>query len=258
MCSRFRTEALLAALLAGASAPGARAAAWTICAEPDQLPFAQESSHSGVELDVAALIAKDLGRPLAVRWVTQRDPSYFRQTIDAGACDAIMSVPVGMRRLATTRPWYHAGFVFVARAGLRAPSSFDASELDHRSIAVPATGLGETPPSLALVRRGLAARLRPFSIYDPRATLQAVARGDVDLAVLWGPFARWWAARDGARVDLRATPERDGAVPLAFDLAIGVRKGDEASRALLDGVLARHQPEIDRLLRRWHVTDGGG
>src|SRR3954471_1512751 len=109
MFSPFLINGLAAAVVA-ATQP---AAPLRICAEPDSLPMSQQSSQTGFEIEVAQLLAHDLERPLEVKWIAQRDPSYYRSTVGAGVCDAVMSVPTGFSRLETTRPWYHAGFAFV-------------------------------------------------------------------------------------------------------------------------------------------------
>src|SRR3569623_611537 len=103
----FLTEWLVMAIMAAFQPP---AEPLRICAEPDSLPMSQQASQSGFEIEVAQLLARDLGRPLEVKWIAQRDPSYYRSTVGAGVCDAVMSVPTGFTRLDTTQAWYHAGF----------------------------------------------------------------------------------------------------------------------------------------------------
>jgi mxaJ protein len=90
MCSRFLVSAISGLGLfilsdANAGEP------FRICAEPDNLPFAQREGEKGLEIDVAKLLARDLGRPFEVRWVAQRDYSFYRTTIGAGACGTPMT-----------------------------------------------------------------------------------------------------------------------------------------------------------------------
>jgi mxaJ protein len=214
--------------------------------------MSQESTLSGFEIEVAGLLAADLGRSLDIVWIPQRDHGYFRQTIGSGGCDAIMGVPADFGRLTTTRVWYRTGFVFMTRAADPVPKSFDDPMLRESLIGVPATGLGDTPPVLALTRRSLADNLRPFSVYESDDMVAAVDNHTLDVAVLWGPFAGWLAAELPSLV-ITATPDTDRQIPFTFDIAIGVRKGDLVLRDQLDLALQRQQPHIADILKRWNV-----
>ena len=67
------------------------------------------------------LLAADLGAVVEYTWWAQRR-GFIRNTLKAGLCDLIAGVPTGMEMLATTRPYYRSGYVFMA-AGGRAPRS---------------------------------------------------------------------------------------------------------------------------------------
>jgi mxaJ protein len=118
------------------------------------------------------------------------------------------------------------------------------------------------PPAEALARRGLVDNVRGYLVYgdyrdaNPAADImKAVADGDIDVAIVWGPFAGYFASREGVALDVKlVTPEIDGPrLYMTFDINMGVRKDD---RQLLDEVnaaLASHKPEIDALLASYGV-----
>jgi mxaJ protein len=127
---------------------------------------------------------------------------------------------------------------------------------------------GYVPPVQALARHGLADRLVGYSFFSdyakpdpPRQLIDAVARGEVDVAIAWGPLAGGAAAH--AAVALEVTPiERPVGEPLpfAFSIAMGVRKTDPALLATIDAVIARHRADIDGVLDRFaipHTRPGG-
>ena len=119
-----------------------------------------------------------------------------------------------------------------------------------------------TPPAHALSRRGIVANIRGYTLYGdyrqpnpPAEIVRAVARGEVDVALVWGPLAGYFAAR--SPVPLRLEPVTpwldDGQWPMAYDISMGVRKDDTALLREIDGVLAAHSAEIAALLRRYGV-----
>jgi quinoprotein dehydrogenase-associated probable ABC transporter substrate-binding protein len=244
------------------AAPAARSErALRVCADPDALPYS-DASGEGLDLEVARIVADDLGlEGVEPTWWAQRR-GFFRNTLKAGRCDVVVSVPEGIELAATTRPWYRSTFAFVTRTdrGIDV-ASLDDPRLRTLTIGVPVVGDdgANPPPAAALARRGIVDNVRGFHVYAdrgeplPRAAA-AVARGAIDVAILWGPIAAWAASRSD--VPLAVVPvaeEQDGGEPIAFSIAMGVRRGDDALRARLDAAIARQRPRIDEVLRRHGV-----
>jgi mxaJ protein len=155
--------------------------------------------------------------------------------------------------------------VFVVRRdrGLRL-ASLDDPRLRRLTIGVHVMGddYANSPAELALNRRGLRRNLVGFSIYGdysrpvpPADLLRAVERGDVDVAVAWGPLAGWYASR--SRVPLVLTPVRpETEVPFnqfVYDVAVGVRRRDTLRRGALDRELSRRAADIASILASYHV-----
>ena len=82
-----------------------------------------------------------------------------------------------------------------------------------------------------------------------------MATGAVDVAVVWGPIAGYFArSQPVTLMVVPVTPSRDTlALPFVFDIALGVRRGEEAFRAALDAILQRRRLEINRLLDAYSV-----
>jgi mxaJ protein len=89
----------------------------------------------------------------------------------------------------------------------------------------------------------------------PAAIVNAVERGDVDVALVWGPLAGYFAARSPVALRLEpVTPWMDDMQwPMQFDVSVGVRRDDQQLLKDIDGVLARRSGEIQHLLRAYHV-----
>lgn len=254
------------ASLGGTAMPDARfptsgASPLRVCADPNNLPFSNARGE-GFENALARLVGAELGRPVEYLWWAQRR-GFVRNTLGAGTCDVTMGVPAHMDRLLTTRPYYRSTYVFVSRRDRHLDiRDFDDPRLKRLRIGVPLVGddYVNPPPVEALLRRGILRNLVGFTVYgdytkpDPPARiLDAVARRTVDLAVVWGPLAGWYARREAVPLDIAPTPPMDAPFPLAFDIAMGVRRGDTTLRARLDSVIVRRRPAIDSILRAYGV-----
>jgi mxaJ protein len=85
--------------------------------------------------------------------------------------------------------------------------------------------------------------------------MRAVERGDVDVAVVWGPLAGFFAAK--SPVPLRLEPVTpwlaNNEWPMQFDISVGVQNGNDKLLKKIDGVLQRRSAEIAKLLDSYHV-----
>ena len=251
------------ALLASGGTAWAANAPLRVCADPNNMPFSNERGE-GFENALARLVADALGAPLEYTWQPQRR-GFVRNTLAAGRCDVMMEAPIGYQRATETIPYYRSTYVFVSRRDRHLPlRSFDDPALRRLRIGVQVIGddYANSPPAELLARRGLAAQVVGFPVYgdygrpDPLAPIvDAVARGQIDVAVVWGPIAGWFAR--SAAVPLAVVPasmptDGDG-LRLTFDVGLGVRRGDQAMRRRLDQVIRTHRPQIATILRRYAV-----
>lgn len=235
----------------------------TVCADPNNLPFSNARGE-GFENRLAELVGRTLHRPVRYVWWAQRR-GYVRNTLKAGRCDLWPGVASQLEMLATTRPYYRSSYVFVTRAdrGLDV-TSFDDPRLKTLRVGVQLVGDdgANTPPAHALARRGVVTNVRGYTLYGdyaapnpPAAIVEAVDRGDIDVALVWGPLAGYFARQ--ARHPLRlapVTPWLDGPQwPMVFEISMGVRKEDAALRADLDRVLEDHRGDVRRLLVSYGV-----
>lgn len=262
------SAAAAALLLSGAPALGAPpreapppAPPLRVCADPNNLPYSNERGE-GLENRLAELVAGELGRPLAYVWRAQRR-GFFREGLGAGTCDVVMGAPAGLELALTTRPYYRSTYVFVARKGGADVSSFDDPRLAGLTVGVHVPGDAEaaTPPSIALVRAGHARNLRGYALLGdyrepnpPVRLMDALAAGEIDLAVAWGPLAGWYARRSPVALELRPVAEQAaGGLPMTFAMAAAVKRGNRALRDQIDGALERRRDEVERILDAYGV-----
>lgn len=234
-----------------------------VCADPNNLPFSN-AREEGFENRLAQLLARELKARVEYTWWAQRR-GFLRSTLKAGLCDVVMGVPGDLEMVLATRPYYRSTYVFVSRKdGGPQVHSFDDPALRTLKVGVHLVGddFSNTPPAHALTRRGIIQNVVGFTLYGdyaedspPSALVEAVRRGDVDVAVVWGPLAGYHARRDG--VPLTLSPVRPRVDPpglaFAFDIAVGVRRGDTALREELDAALKRRRREVRALLAEYGV-----
>jgi mxaJ protein len=210
------------------------------------------------------LVAQELGATLEYTWHAQRR-GFFRETMKQGDCDVVAGVPKGFDPVLTTIPYYRSGYVLVQRAD-RSPrvASLDDSALPALTIGVQMIGddFANTPPAHALSRRGMTINVRGFTVYGdyrqpnpPARIVEAVARGEVDVACVWGPLAGFFARQQpvALTIQLLAPFDAKSQQPFVFEIAMGVRRNARALRDELNGVLLRKRTAIDAILAEYGV-----
>lgn len=254
---------LAIAALGWATAVCSAAATLRVCADPNNLPYSNEQQQ-GFENQLASMIAGDLGMKVSYVWYRQGG-KFFSRTLDAGLCDVVMGVPAGMDEAASTRPYYVSSYAFLSRKDRRLDiTSLDDPRLRTLKIGVHILGDGDdnVPPVHALISRGIVHNLVGYSIFgnlgeaNPSADLiRAVVDRKVDVAVVWGPLAGYFARRSAVPLEVTpiASDPRNPALPMVFAIGIGVRPKDEALRRELDAELARRQPEVRKLLASYGI-----
>ncbi|HET7613926.1 MAG TPA: substrate-binding domain-containing protein [Gemmatimonadaceae bacterium] len=264
MSSRFLS--LLAAAAAVACGP-ARAATTMrelrVCADPNNMPFSNQQQQ-GFENRIAELVAREMDAKLSYVWYAQRR-GFTRNTINAGKCDVYIGVPTSLDRLSATIPYYRSTYVFATRQDRNIKlASFDDPALRKLTIGVQLIGddFTNTPPAHALTARNIVRNVKGYSVYadyrepnPPARIIDAVAKGDIDVAIAWGPLAGYFAKHEPVAIDITpVSPQIDlPFLPMVFDISMGVRRGKDSLRDQLNAIITRRKPEIDAILDSYGV-----
>lgn len=239
-----------------------------VCADPNNLPFSNQRLE-GFENKIADLLAQDLGERVEYTWWAQRR-GFFRNTLKAGMCDVVIGVPSGFEMALTTKPYYRSTYVFLSRKDRHVDvRSFDDPALKKLRIGVQIIGDDQSnaPPAHALTRRNIVDNVKGFTLYgdysqpDPPARIvDAVEKGDIDLAIVWGPLAGYFAKQSRVAMEVvPVSPQIDQPfLPFVFDISMGVRRGDQELRDQLDQFLEKRRPEIEQILKDYRVPAVGG
>lgn len=234
-----------------------------VCADPNNLPYSNQQQQ-GFENAIASLVGHDLGARVQYTWWTQRR-GFVRMTLKRDQCDVIMGIPSNFELALPTAPYYRSSYVFLSRSDrhLRI-TSFDDRKLKTLKIGVQMIGNDHvnSPPAHALAARGIIQNVAGYTVYGDyrrqqpgRDIVDAVARGEVDIAVVWGPQAGFFARQQNVALDITpVSPQIDlPFLPFVFDISMGVRRGDVALREQLDQVIERRHDDIERILDRYGV-----
>jgi len=234
-----------------------------VCADPNNLPFSNRKQE-GFENKIAELIAHDMDLKVEYTWWAQRR-GFVRNTLKAGLCDVIIGMPSSSELALTTAPYYRSTYVFISRKDRKLNiRSFDDAALHNLQIGVQIIGddFANTPPAHALTNRHIVANVKGYSIYgdyaqsDPPARIvEAVAKREIDMAVVWGPLAGFFAKRQRLPLSIvPVSPQIDlPYLPFVYDIAMGVRRGEDAFKQQLENILHRRRSEIDRVLEEYGV-----
>jgi mxaJ protein len=234
-----------------------------VCADPNNLPFSN-ARQEGFENKIAEIVAHDMNAKVRYTWWAQRR-GFVRNTLNAHECDLLIGVPSAFERASTTIPYYRSTYVFVTRRDQHIRvSSFDDAVLRKRRIGVQMIGddFTNTPPAHALSKRNIIQNVRGYSVYGdyrqpnpPARIIDALVKGDVDVAIAWGPLVGYFAKQ--APVALEITPVSPQIdlpyLPFVFDISMGVRRGEPAFRDELNSIINRRKHEIDRILDQYGV-----
>jgi len=232
-----------------------------VCADPDNLPFSNDQLE-GFENKIAQVVANDLNASVKYTWHSQRR-GFIRQTLKAGACDLVIGVPSGYELVLATKPYYSSSFVFVYAKNRRLDlHSFDDPVL--RTIRIGLHAFGDdgssSPPAHALGRRGIAGNVVGYTILDTADSpsgkiIDAVAAGEIDVAIVWGPFAGYYARRQPIELEVApvSSSTEEAFLPFTYDISMGVRRGDTSFKQQVEGVLDRRRGEIRKILEDYGV-----
>jgi quinoprotein dehydrogenase-associated probable ABC transporter substrate-binding protein len=228
-----------------------------VCADPNNLPFSNDKGE-GFENRIAEFLAQKLGKELAFSYYPGAT-GFVRNTLNAHLCDVILGMPQGNDLVQPTNPYYRTTYAIVTRAGseLDGIKSLDDPRLKEKPHRI---GLvANTPPGNVLAMNGLLASVKPYPLMvDTRvessgaAMIHDLEKGEIDVALLWGPIAGYYAKRSSEKLNVTLLPETPGA-RMAFRIGFGVRHSDQNWKRELNTLIAQNKSEIERILLDYGV-----
>ena len=93
-----------------------------VCADPDNLPFSNRAG-AGFDDRIVTLVAHDLHRKITFVWA-RPGRGFLREQFNKNACDVLLGVPIGVRGVAVTEPYYTSSYAFVTAGAKTPPDRF--------------------------------------------------------------------------------------------------------------------------------------
>ena len=226
------------------------------CADPRNLPFSNEAGQ-GFENKVAELFAQKLGKSIAYTFYPDAT-GFIRNTLNAHRCDVVLGIAQGDDMVQPTSPYYRTSYVaaYLEDGPLKGLESLSDPRLKTAKIGV----VAGTPPASLLADDGLLGQIRSYAlVVDTRfdspthEMMDDLDRGDIDIALLWGPIAGYYAKKAKNPTAVVPLVKEPGGPHMVYRIVMGVRHSDQNWKRDLNKLISENQGEIQTILRSYGV-----
>lgn len=235
-----------------------------VCADGYNLPYSNKELQ-GFDNRIAQMLADELGIPVEYYWFPQRI-GFSRNTIkkvnqETGKffCDLAMSVPEHTDFLKPTKPYWSSIEVMVYRdgEGLNFKTIEDIAKTiksgKDLSIGIFDRGVA----TKKLLELGLGENIEYFQMMTGDARVNAgrivedaLANGDIDVALLWGPIGSYYASVSSVPMVVQPLNELGEAFIFSFSMA--TRYQDKSWNKLLNKFITKRQADIDAIIAEYN------
>jgi len=229
-----------------------------VCADQNNLQYSN-SAGEGFENKIAEVLAADLGKELSYQYWPDRF-GFLRNTLNAYRCDVIIGTNTTYDALGTTKPYYKAGHVWVYRKD----SGYDIKDWSSPDLRKGTIGVNDkSPVAVALNANGLMFNAKPYRIQrdlnmSPGQMIDDLVRGDIDVAIAWGPIGGYYAKKSNADLVVVQIPEYASDESKLngktyWNISGGVRKKETERRAELEGAIERNIDKIYKIMEDFGI-----
>ena len=226
------------------------------CADPRNLPFSNEAGE-GFENKIAELFAHKLGKTVAYTFYPDAT-GFIRNTLNAHRCDVVLGIAQGDDIVQPTSPYYRTSYVAAYREDgpLKGLESLSDPRLKTAKIGV----VAGTPPASLLAADGLLGQIKSYAlVVDTRfdspthEMMDDLDRGEIDIALLWGPIAGYYAMKAKTPTAIVPLLKEQGGPRMVYRIVMGVRHSDQNWKRDLNKLISENQGEIQTILRSYGV-----
>jgi len=183
---------------------------------------------------------------------------------DEFKCDIVMGVPAGYDLTLTTAPYYKSTYVLLIAKGRGWDDIRDSAQLTglplQRQESLKIAMFDRGPGTTWLQQNGLLDQGIPYQSMSGDSENNTAMQIDkdfkakkIDMVILWGPMAAYVIAQNPKNsytmIPMKSTP----GIKFDFAMAMGVRNGDNARKAVLDKLIRTKADEIQEIIAGYNI-----
>ena len=231
-----------------------------VCADPNNLPYSNQKLE-GYENKIANLFAKKLGDiPVLYSWYPMTS-GFVRRTLDAKTCDIIITFPAIHELVQNSNPFYSSSYVMMTleekNINIKSLSDPIIKEKNYKIGIIHAT-----PPTSHVAKNKLFEQVKFYlQAADPRKQkpwtdiTNDLVNGELDIAILWGPYAGYEAKLAKKKIKLvpLTKEEKVGRGTMVYRFTMGIRRNEPEWGKTINDLIKDNQEEINEILREYNI-----
>ena len=231
-----------------------------VCADPNNLPYSNQKLE-GYENKIANLFAKKLGDiPVLYSWYPMTS-GFVRRTLDAKTCDIIITFPAIHELVQNSNPFYSSSYVMMTleekNINIKSLSDPIIKEKNYKIGIIHAT-----PPTSHVAKNKLFEQVKFYlQAADPRKQkpwtdiTNDLVNGELDIAILWGPYAGYEAKLAKKKIKLvpLTKEEKVSRGTMVYRFTMGIRRNEPEWGKTINDLIKDNQEEINEILREYNI-----
>ena len=231
-----------------------------VCADPNNLPYSNQELE-GYENKIANLFAKKLGDiPVLYTWYPMTS-GFVRRTLNAKTCDLIITFPAIHEFVQNSNPFFSSSYVMMTleekNINIKSLSDPIIKEKNYKIGIIHAT-----PPTSHVAKNKLFEQVKFYlQAADPRKQkpwtdiTNDLVNGELDIAILWGPYAGYEAKLAKKKIKLvpLTKEEKVGRGTMVYRFTMGIRRNEPEWAKTINNLIKDNQSEINEILREYNI-----
>ena len=191
------------------------------------------------------MFARKLGKSVAYTFYPDAT-GFIRNTLNAYRCDVVLGTAQGDDLVQPTNPYYRTGYAaaYHEDGPLKGLDSLSDPRLKTARIGI----VAGTPPATYLAMKGLLGQIKSYRLvvdtrYDSPThdMMDDLDKGEIDVALLWGPFAGYYATKAKTPTAVVPLVKEQGGPRMVFRIVMGVRHSDQNWKRALNKLISENQ-----------------
>lgn len=227
-----------------------------VCSIPENMPYSNDKGE-GFENKIAEIIADELKVPIEYTWYPG-GYGLIRRTLAAKRCDLVLGTVQADEYTLNTNHYYHTTYVMFYKKGsdLEGVTSFFDPKMKGKKISNQGGPVGDQ-----LAKAGHMPNVKSYLmnvdrryINPEQQIIDDVLAGEIDVGVLWGPFAGWFLKPHLDKLSVHAITENvEGTGKVDYRITMGVRANESNWKKQINEIIKKRQGDIDEVLLKYNV-----